>query len=127
MRRLFGSSSIFSSLSCQNPGMPRKLIFATLLLLVANLAFGHPEDEFCVPGQDGMDPALCAALAEMNSSEGSLSQDEYLPILDESGEERSFLSTAGLYIKIGIGHIIPETGFITGATVEFRQIICNMV
>jgi len=52
--------------------------------------------------------ALCAALAEMNSSEGSLSQDEYLPILDESGEERSFLSTAALYVKIGIGHIIPD-------------------
>jgi hypothetical protein len=88
--------------------MPRKLIFATLLLLVTSLAFGHPEDEFCVPGQDGMDPALCAALAEMNSSEGSLSQNEYLPILDESGQERGFLSTVGLYIKIGIGHIIPD-------------------
>ena len=88
--------------------MPRKLIFATLLLLVTSIAFGHPEDELCIPGQDGMDPALCAALAEMNSSEGSLSQDEYLPILDESGEERSFLSTVGLYIKIGIGHIVPD-------------------
>lgn len=87
--------------------MPRKLIFMTLLL-AANLAFGHPEDEMCVPGEDGMDPALCAALAEMNSAEGSLSQDDYVPILDESGEERSFLSTAGLYIKIGIGHILPD-------------------
>jgi hypothetical protein len=55
-----------------------------------------------------MDPALCAALAEMNSSEGSLSQDEFVPILDESGEERSFLSTAALYVKIGIGHILPD-------------------
>ena len=88
--------------------MSRKLTFAALLLLVANLAFAHPEDELCVPGQDGMDPALCAALAEMNSSTGSLSQDDYLPILSESGEERSFLSTAGLYITIGIGHILPD-------------------
>ena len=88
--------------------MFRKLIATTLLLLAANSAFGHPEDELCVPGQDGMDPALCAALAEMNSSEGSLSQDEFVPILDESGEERSFLSTAALYVKIGIGHILPD-------------------
>ena len=88
--------------------MPRKLIVAALFLLVAGAAFGHPEDELCVPGQDGMDPALCAALAEMNSSEGALGQGEFLPIVDESGEERSFLSTAGLYVTIGIGHILPD-------------------
>jgi hypothetical protein len=88
--------------------MLRKLIFAALLLLAANIAFGHPEDEMCIPGQDGMDPALCAALAQMNSAEGSLNQDDYLPILDESGEERGFLSTAALYVKIGMGHIIPD-------------------
>lgn len=87
--------------------MRRKLTFAALLL-ITSVAFGHPEDELCVPGQDGMDPALCAALAEMNSSEGALSQSEYLPILDESGEERSFVSTAGLYVTIGIGHILPD-------------------
>ena len=88
--------------------MSRKLVTTALLLLLSALAFGHPEDELCVPGEDGMDPALCAALAEMNSAEGSLSQDEYLPILDDSGEERGFLSTAALYIRIGIGHIIPD-------------------
>lgn len=87
--------------------MSRTLTFAALLL-VASVAFGHPEDELCVPGQDSMDPALCAALAEMNSSTGSLSQDDYLPILDESGEERSFLSTVGLYVTIGMGHILPD-------------------
>lgn len=88
--------------------MSRNLVVAALLLLVAATASGHPEDELCVPGQDGMDPALCAALAEMNSSEGALSQDEYLPIVDESGEERSFFSTARLYVTIGIGHILPD-------------------
>lgn len=88
--------------------MPRKLLVAVLLLLVAGGAFAHPEDELCIPGQDGMDPALCAALAEMNSSEGALSQDAYLPILDDSGEERSFLSTARLYVTIGVGHILPD-------------------
>lgn len=79
-----------------------------MLLLFAGNAFAHPEDELCVPGQDGMDPALCAALAEMNSATGDLSQSDTLPILDESGNERSFMSTAGLYVTIGIGHILPD-------------------
>jgi len=83
-------------------------VFLLLLLLTGSTALGHPEDELCVPGEDGMDPALCAALAEMNSAEGALSQGDTLPIFDESGNERSFLSTAGLYIKIGIGHILPD-------------------
>ena len=84
-----------------------KLIVAMLLLLATGNVFGHPEDELCVPGQDGMDPALCAALAEMNSAEGDFNQTE-MPILDAEGNERSFLSTAGLYIKIGVGHILPD-------------------
>lgn len=84
-----------------------RVTFLLLLLLAGDAALAHPEDELCVPGQDGMDPALCAALAEMNSAEGDLGQTEWLPILDEGGNERSFFSTAGLYIKIGIGHILP--------------------
>ena len=87
--------------------MRYKLILTILLLLTTGISLGHPEDELCVPGQDGMDPALCAALAEMNSAEGDLNQSE-MPILDETGNKRSFLSTAGLYIKIGIGHILPD-------------------
>jgi len=87
--------------------MRYKLAIVLMLLLLAGNAFTHPEDELCVPGQDGMDPALCAALAEMNSAEGDLNQTEWLPILDEAGNERSVLSTVGLYIKIGIGHILP--------------------
>ena len=79
-----------------------------LLLLGSSIALAHPEDELCVPGQDGMDPALCAALAEMNSAEGDLKQSEMLPILDDEGNERDFFSTAGLYIQIGIGHILPD-------------------
>jgi len=86
----------------------RRISVLILLLLGGSTALGHPEDELCVPGQDGMDPALCAALAEMNSSEGELSQTDMLPILDEEGNERGFLSTAGLYITIGIGHILPD-------------------
>jgi hypothetical protein len=83
-------------------------IAISLLLLCSSSALGHPEDELCVPGQDGMDPALCAALAEMNSAEGDLKQSEMLPILDDEGNERDFFSTAGLYIRIGIGHILPD-------------------
>jgi len=88
--------------------MRYKLAITLPLLLAAGLVLGHPEDELCVPGQDGMDPALCAALAEMNSAEGELKQTEIAPILDESGNERSFMSTAGLYVTIGIGHILPD-------------------
>ena len=62
-----------------------KLIVTMLLLLATGNVLGHPEDELCVPGQDGMDPALCAALAEMNSSEGDLNQTE-MPILDAEGD-----------------------------------------
>lgn len=85
----------------------------TLVALVAGIlisiaAFGHPEDEFCTPGEDGMDPALCAALAELNSAEGDLNQTDLKPLLDESGEERGFWSTATLYVGIGIGHILPD-------------------
>jgi len=88
--------------------MKLKIGLLLILLLGSSAVLAHPEDELCVPGQDGMDPALCAALAEMNSAEGDLSQTEMLPILDEAGNERGFLSTAALYIQIGIGHILPD-------------------
>jgi len=71
-------------------------------------AFGHPEDELCVPGEDGMDPALCAALAEMNSATASPSQDESTALLADTGFKRGFWATAGLYVTIGIGHILPD-------------------
>ncbi len=85
-----------------------KLIAAVAATLFAFAAFGHPEDEFCTPGEDGLDPALCAALAELNNAEGKVSQAELKPLLDAAGEQRGFWSTAGLYITIGIGHILPD-------------------
>lgn len=90
--------------------MRRKLkLPATLAALILSLtAYGHPEDEFCTPGEDGLDPALCAALAELNSAEGDVDQGDLKPLLDEAGVERSFWSTAALYITIGIGHILPD-------------------
>ncbi len=77
------------------------LLVALILVALTAVANAHPEDEFCVPGEDGLDPALCEALNAMQSGE------EMRPLLDEEGNERGTLSTVGLYIKIGVGHILP--------------------
>lgn len=78
-----------------------RLLIAMALLALATLANAHPEDEFCVPGEDGLDPALCEQLNALQSG-GSLR-----PLLDDEGNERSSLSTVWLYTKIGVGHILP--------------------
>lgn len=78
-----------------------------LQLAAANVS-AHPEDEFCTPGEDGLDPALCAALAELNSSEARATPRELEPLLNQSMSQRSVWATAGLYITIGIGHILPD-------------------
>lgn len=87
------------------------LLLASLALAIVGLpgddAFAHPEDEFCLPGEDGLDPALCRALAALNSAEGAPSDAELAPLLDELGRERSAFSTFALYIGIGIQHILP--------------------
>lgn len=87
--------------------MWRWLALLSIGLLVSGAASGHPEDEFCT-ADDGLDPELCAALAAMDSATGDPSQAALQPILDESGKERSFWSTFGLYVTIGIGHILPD-------------------
>ncbi|MEO1244530.1 MAG: HupE/UreJ family protein [Pseudomonadota bacterium] len=74
-----------------------------LLLLAPPLAAAHPEDEFCVPGEDGLDPALCQALSELDNAERVASGT----ILDAAGKPRGFWSTFGLYVTIGVGHILP--------------------
>ena len=84
----------------------RKTLLLVLLVLGASVALGHPEDEICTPGEDGLDPALCAALSELNMAEGDVNQLQ--PLLDESGQERGFWSTAALYVTIGVGHILPD-------------------
>jgi len=88
--------------------MRYRLVIAAFVLALAGAALGHPEDELCVPGQDGMDPELCAMLAEMNSAEGALAQSDSSPLLDELGKRRGFFETAGLYVTIGVGHILPD-------------------
>jgi hypothetical protein len=87
--------------------MTRFLIAALALLVTAGL-LAHPEDDFCEPGDDSMDPALCAALAELNNAEGKIRQSNMPSVLDEAGNERSVAATAALYITIGVRHILPD-------------------
>ena len=81
-----------------------------LILLVLFLAGGdasaHPEDEFCAPGDTSLDPALCEQLMAMDSADGKTARLAG-PILDAAGKERGFWSTLGLYVGIGVGHILP--------------------
>lgn len=65
-------------------------------------ARAHAEDDFCEIGS-GVDPALCRRLAEANDADAPVAR----PLLDERGDVRSPLSTAWLYIKIGVQHILP--------------------
>jgi len=67
-------------------------------------AISHPEDEFCQPGQGGLDPALCRELAELDRADGRASQPSSI---DQEVNSRGWLETAKLYIRIGIGHILP--------------------
>ncbi len=86
------------------------VVCLALAILLANLGptevQAHPEDEFCVPGEDSLDPALCAALSELDSPTGKKFAKK--PILDDAGNVRGFGSTAALYITIGIRHILPD-------------------
>lgn len=82
------------------------LIFA-LAILTFSTAAAHPEDEFCVPGKPGIDPALCRALAALDPEEIGSSTAQLQPLTDEAGNVRGFWSTFGLYVRIGVEHILP--------------------
>jgi hypothetical protein len=84
-----------------------RLFVAVIALLASAGALAHPEDELCVPGEDGMDPELCAMLAEMNSAEGDLDQSGNEAVLAGFEERRGFFATLRVYVRIGIGHILP--------------------
>ncbi|MEM9208560.1 MAG: HupE/UreJ family protein, partial [Pseudomonadota bacterium] len=71
------------------------------------LAAAHPEDEFCLPGQPGIDPALCRAIAALQQSDVGSAATVLQPLTDESGNVRGFWSTFGLYTSIGVDHILP--------------------
>lgn len=86
---------------------PIRYVALILAFIIAGGVFAHPEDDFCEPGDDSIDPALCAALAELNNSEGEVAQSDMPTVLDESGNERSIIKTAALYVSIGVRHILP--------------------
>jgi len=75
------------------------------LLLAAGHAAAHPEDEFCVPGESGLDPALCEALSQLDSARPG--DARIAPLMTPDGVQRGALSTAGLYLTIGVRHILP--------------------
>ncbi|MEM9668656.1 MAG: HupE/UreJ family protein [Pseudomonadota bacterium] len=79
-------------------------IYSLLLcsILLCGDTFAHPEDDFCGAGS-GLDPVLCQQLADANRADAP----PLRPLLDEIGNIRSPLSTAGLYLSIGIRHILP--------------------
>lgn len=86
----------------------RFVALSSILLMVAPFAaslHAHPDDEFCVPGETSLDPALCEALSTLDSAKAT--RGDVRPILDADGEERGVLSTAALYITIGVRHILP--------------------
>ena len=90
---------------------PILLLVCIAVLLIASALVStevdaHPEDEFCVPGEGSLDPALCAALSELDSPTGKNLDEK--PILDKSGNVRGFWSTAALYVTIGVRHILPD-------------------
>ena len=76
-----------------------------MLVATAIPAAAHPEDEFCIPGEAGLDPELCAALSALDRNE--VATRELAPLVDETGALRGFGSTAGLYLTIGVRHILP--------------------
>lgn len=87
-----------------SPGNTRWLIpllFGLIILLPGADTGAHPEDEFCTPGAESIDPALCAALAEMDRPDGDLQQ---FPV----DVNRGVLDTGRLYVSIGIRHILPD-------------------
>jgi len=88
-----------------------RTLFVVALVGLAPLAFStamaHPEDEFCVPGKPGIDPALCRALAALDPEELGSPTAKLQPLTDEAGNVRGFWSTFRLYVSIGVGHILP--------------------
>lgn len=64
-------------------------------------AYAHPADEFCSMGS-GMDPELCAALAELDASESPVTTNELLVQTD-----RTLLENTVFFVKAGVSHILP--------------------
>lgn len=72
----------------------------------AESAHAHPEDEFC-NGDGGMDPALCRALQDMDRASDTSVAATGFTETETIDFERPALETFGLYVKIGVQHILP--------------------
>ena len=77
--------------------------FAALTLQDAS---AHPEDEFCTL-DGGMDPALCRALQEIDRGPSNSRTGTDFTSTETIDFDRPALETFGLYIKIGVQHILP--------------------
>ena len=73
------------------------------MLLAPLAAPAHPQDEFCLPGEAALDPALCAALAALDSGERVASG----VLLDAAGQPLGGWSSFGRYVVVGVRHILP--------------------
>lgn len=75
-------------------------------LVHTHTAQAHPEDEFCT-GDGGMDPALCRALQDMDRASDAPDPGPNFTRTEAIDFERPAIETLGLYIKIGVQHILP--------------------
>lgn len=94
-----------------NPMTIRTLLLALAALVVFSLGSApsgsaHPEDEFCTY-DGGIDPALCNALQDMDRKATPRSGETTYTQTDTIDFDRPLLETFGLYIKIGVQHILP--------------------
>lgn len=76
------------------------------LVAAAPGASAHPEDEFCT-GDGGLDPALCRALQEMDRSQDQGPREAGFTETETIDFDRPAHETFALYVKIGVGHILP--------------------
>ncbi len=79
---------------------------AVSLIASTPTASAHPEDEFCT-GDGGMDPALCRALQDLDRAEAPDRDDTGYTETSTIDFERPAHETFGLYVKIGVQHILP--------------------
>lgn len=83
------------------------LALALSVLTISQVALAHPEDELCNADTGGMDPALCALLAQMDSADGALVQSDNDMMLSVQQSQRGFFENMALYVWVGFNHILP--------------------
>jgi hypothetical protein len=76
-------------------------------MLLGGVAQAHPEDEFCT-ADSGLDPALCAALAAADSAKAEPGSFQFGETEVTVVVDRSWHTTALLYIRLGFEHILPK-------------------